>query len=266
MVLDVLHQLRAKIATGELPLGGRLPPERALAEQFGVSRTALREATVALSQLGVLDIRHGVGTFVAPDASRLIRAPLEWLILLQPKDIAGIYEVRRFIETQTVAAATERRTPEGIARLEASIEQMRASRRASFREINACDVQFHADIAAMSQNVPLRLLYGPLLEVFWHLYRQVLLTSMGLESSEIAREDVLSAIEHQDVAGAIEGHQRIVDALKSGDPEAARAAMEAHLNQSEARLTARISVANRGADGKRPATRPKTPRPSKGRG
>ena len=106
---------------GSLASGQRLPSEHTLAE-FGVSRNALREAISTLVGMGTVEVRPGVGTFVAADTSAILARPLSWSIVSGSDDLL---DLRQLIEVETCARAARNHSDEGVGRLRRDLDLMR---------------------------------------------------------------------------------------------------------------------------------------------
>jgi GntR family transcriptional regulator, transcriptional repressor for pyruvate dehydrogenase complex len=123
-----IDSIRAMIRSGEVRPGERLPPEHELAERLGVSRGSLREAVRALSQIQVLDVRRGDGTYVTSLApSELMSGMVFAMELLQPQGLEEVLEVRRLLLPPAAALAAQRVTPEQLAKMRAVIDQLEAA-------------------------------------------------------------------------------------------------------------------------------------------
>ena len=113
-----IDKIREMIAAGELGPGDRLPPELKLAEQLGVSRGSLREAVRALSQINVLDVRRGDGTYVTSlEPSELLEGLIFAVELLQARDLTEVIEVRRLLLPPAAGLAATRVTDEQLERM-----------------------------------------------------------------------------------------------------------------------------------------------------
>ncbi|HEY3872344.1 MAG TPA: GntR family transcriptional regulator [Actinocrinis sp.] len=125
----VIERLLLRILDGEFPPGGDLPPEAALAQEFAVSRTILREALKALEEKRVLRIRHGRGTTVRAKSDWNILDPLVLSVLLEyggsPTLAVELHEVRTAIQLLMADLAARRITPEQRERLDAALLRMR---------------------------------------------------------------------------------------------------------------------------------------------
>jgi len=212
---QIADQLRALIARGEYPVGSRLPPERDLSAQLGVSRPSVREALIALEVEGLIEVRMGSGIYVRPGdpkAARPVSAegPLE------------IIRARQMIESELAAHAARHMTKAQVAGLRDAIAVMEAQV-ADGRMPTRGDRLFHVRIAAASDNSVLLRVVGEL----WDERGNPLFTQLG---------------NHFETAGswnlAIAEHRLVVDAIAGGKADAAREAMSTHLARSHDRFTA----------------------------
>jgi GntR family transcriptional repressor for pyruvate dehydrogenase complex len=194
--------------------GDALPSERELGEQYGVSRTVVREAVRALTSRGVIDARAGRGLTVAQVAAEAVSMSMQLYLHGQEQiPYPKIHEVRATIETQIAGYAAERGTDAEIAELRELTESMR--RHEHDREKHSeIDVEFHRALARMTHN---------------ELYL-IMLDSIGPVLLEIRRATFSLP---NDGEKAYEEHNRIIDAVARRDPEAAREAMRAHLGNAE---------------------------------
>jgi GntR family transcriptional repressor for pyruvate dehydrogenase complex len=212
----IVEQIQALIADGKLKAGDQLPPERVLAETFKVSRTSVREALRALELSGFIEGRQGGGTFVrAPSANDLIQ-PLASALLIGKRELLDVLEVREMIEPALARLAAKRATAEQIAELEAILERQAEKVRLgeSYPEEDAA---FHHVIALAADN-PLVL---RLLDVVLDLLRE--LRAGYLQGGGRPTR-------------SLEGHRRILEAIKRQDGEAAFRATLEHISQVRERL------------------------------
>jgi len=125
---NAIDSIRAMIRSGELAPGDRLPPEGELAEQLGVSRGSLREAVRALTEISVLDVRRGDGTYVTSlSPSELLSSMVFAMELFQAKDLDEVVEVRRLLLPSAAALAAERVTHEQLDEMHAVIGEIEAA-------------------------------------------------------------------------------------------------------------------------------------------
>ena len=214
---QIAEQLRSLIVAGEYPPGTRLPPERDLAQQLGVSRPSVREALIALEVEGFVDIRIGSGIYARhPDALYVDGA------LQQDDGPLELTRARAVIEPQIAALAARNITPKQIAGVRAAIEQMEAEADAGQTPIEG-DRQFHVRIAEAAGN-------GVLVSVVRQLFE-------GRTSPLFSK--LAAYFENPDSwAAAIAEHRRVLAALEAHDASAASKAMKSHLQLSHKRFTA----------------------------
>ena len=146
----ITGQIRELIVSGELSPGDRLPAERILAQQFGVSRATIREAVSALVALNLLDSRIGDGTYVNEDLSAVLR-PLALAVALSPDLEQDLHEARLQLEPAIASMAAKRATPEDLDRLLVRIRAMEAALGDPTRLAEA-DFEFHIELARSAHN------------------------------------------------------------------------------------------------------------------
>jgi GntR family transcriptional repressor for pyruvate dehydrogenase complex len=205
---DIVSQIESLLDRGELRPGDQLPPERALAEQFQVSRASVREALRSLELLGVVETRAGGGTFVRRTAPEDLARPLSNLIA-RGHALTDVIEVRGLIEPAIAASAAERIRPDELAELRAILTQQ-AEKVAAGEPYAEEDTRFHELIGQAARNELLTTMLG----VIWDVLRS-------------SREQWLQT--NQRAHSSIDAHQRILAALEAHDAEAARAAAAHHI-------------------------------------
>lgn len=126
----VVQEIRNFIESNDLQPGYRLPPERVLMDQLGVSRSSLREALRILSTLGVIEVRHGDGIYVARPPAVWSPSPAALFDATEENALRNLVELRLGIEFAAATAATQRATDEDIARLEQLLDEQEANLRA----------------------------------------------------------------------------------------------------------------------------------------
>lgn len=205
---QIADKVRALIQQGAYQEGSRLPPERDLAQQLGVSRPSLREALIALEIEGSVEIRMGSGVYVCGRALR--RAPLAPSMGESPGELM---QARAAVEGAVIVMACVSATPQGLARVQESIDAMRADIAAG-RDMIEHDRQFHVRIAEMAGNSILTSLVGTLFDE----RRGPLASHMRhrLEGQPTWKD-------------ALAEHEQILRCLQSRDPLAAESAMRSHI-------------------------------------
>lgn len=217
---DVVDALAGRIREGSLNAGEKLPTEAAIMEEFGVSRTVVREAISRLQAAGLVETRHGVGTFVVGlGEGSAFRISPDQLGTLQ--DVIEVLELRIGVETESAALAAVRRTPENLEALRNALKAFFAAVEEG-RDAVGPDFQFHLEIARATQNHHFIDLMGTLGGM---MIPRARLEPPGPLTPE--REAYLRRVNSE--------HESIVDAITRQDPEAARAAMRTHLANSRER-------------------------------
>lgn len=219
---DAIDKIRERIVTGSWGPGARLPRESELAAELGLSRNSLREAVRALSQLRVLEVRQGDGTYVSSLEPGLLLESTGFIShLLLGETELELYEVRRILEAAVAALAAGRIDAHEKAELAQSLARMREAR--NVQELVEADVAFHAVIAKAAGNA--------------------VLTSL---LASLATRTMRARLWHgREADGALdetrEEHRRIYDAIMAGDPELARATAMAHIASSERWLRGQLT-------------------------
>jgi GntR family transcriptional regulator, transcriptional repressor for pyruvate dehydrogenase complex len=211
----ITSRISDAIIGGELKPGDRLPPERQLAEQFGVSRTVVRDAVKTLSGRGIVQVRRGAGIFVATVEETVMGrlGELADVLPLRGAGLRDLFDVRKVLEAQGAEWAARRGSAHHIERLREIVED--AYRRSEDLDaLSRRDAQFHVAIAEASQNLVLV---------------RVMLTLLDL--LEAARRESLSIPGRAKMSlGQPEG---ILRAIEDREPRKARDAMLEHLDSVE---------------------------------
>jgi GntR family transcriptional repressor for pyruvate dehydrogenase complex len=203
--------IKTMIVGGELRPGQRLPAERDLAAQLGVSRPSLREAIRALITLNILESRHGEGTFVGELEPEQLARPIDFLLHIDPDSLVSLFEVRRVLEEGAAALASVRATDLELSNLEDFCQKGRRLVRDADSFVEH-DIEFHARIHKMARN--------PILAR--------ILVSVAAQAVRSRRQTATSAAVR---SHALADHLSIVKVLKSRDSSAARDAMGSHIQR-----------------------------------
>ena len=215
-VEEVRERLLAAIGSGRLQPGERLPAERTLARDLGVSRNVLREAVESLAARHLLEKRQGAGVFVAEFSASALVQPSELAILVGPASLRSIIQARLVIEPSVAALAAQTASGDEVDALHElarrSIEVIDDGE--AFLDL---DDRIHEAIVEMSRN---RVLIG-ISESLRRLFRA---------TRELGHTDPTLR------QGAAEGHERVIRAIAARDPGAAASAMIEHLRFVESQL------------------------------
>jgi GntR family transcriptional repressor for pyruvate dehydrogenase complex len=211
---QVADQIQHLILNKRLNVGDKLPSERELCDEFGVSRTVVREAIRVLEAKGLLAAYDGSGTYVKSLESRDVASSIGLYIRTQEEPLSHekLIEVRRVLEVPIAALVAERATEETCDELERLIAEMFAARHdpAAFARH---DLEFHTALARATGNELFEILLDPFIDALYAVRRLV---------------STLEGIPEE----AIQHHRNILECIRSGDPEKAEQAMSAHLDQS----------------------------------
>jgi GntR family transcriptional regulator, transcriptional repressor for pyruvate dehydrogenase complex len=214
----IIAQISDALIAGALKPGDRLPSERQLAEQFGVSRTVIRDAVKTLAGRGILHVRHGAGVFVATSEENAIGRldALSDILPLQGVGLRDLFEMRKMLEAEGAGWAASRRNDYHLERLKGILED--AHRNSENLEVlSERDAQFHVAIAEASQNLVLVRVMLTLLDLLAASRRETLIIPGRARRS-------------------LEDHERILRGIHDQDPDEAQYAMLDHLNSVERSL------------------------------
>jgi GntR family transcriptional regulator, transcriptional repressor for pyruvate dehydrogenase complex len=209
---NVVAFVRDLISSGDLKPGDRLPAERELALQIGVSRPSVRAGLQALAAMGVVESRRGSGTYISTGPPVLSSGPLQLLAILHGIPRAEIFEARRILEGRTARLAAERAAGESLAEVSEEVMGMFASTDDA-QAFLLHDIQFHRAVARASGNLVLSALVEMVSAIFYE------------QRKETANRD-------RDLRISAEQHRRIYQAIRDRDPDAAEREMDAHLQAS----------------------------------
>lgn len=197
LVEQVIDQLRATIASGEWPVGGRIPPETELAASLDVGRNTVREAVRALAHSGLLDVRQGDGTYVR--ATTELSGALRKLC---GAELREALEVRRMLEVDAARFAAVRRTDADLTELRGALAERNAAVRAQDVErVVRTDTAFHLTVVRCAHNALLAELYRGVVEVVARSVATLLPTDLE-NQDEVSHDGLVEAIAAQDVERA----------------------------------------------------------------
>ena len=208
---QIVEQIERRIVAGDLKVGDQLPPEPELAQQFAVSRTAVREAVKALCEKGLIEIRPGRGTFVINEGPD-VRSSLNLLMKLDSADGSrSLVEVREILEPGIAALAAMRITDELIATMQQAVETMETALD-NVDDFVEADLDFHLAMAEATQNLIIPALLDTIIDLLREERKRTGLVNGGLKRGQYH-------------------HRKILEAVIRRDPKAARTAMQRHLQQ-----------------------------------
>ncbi|WP_433471564.1 FadR/GntR family transcriptional regulator [Saccharomonospora azurea] len=218
---QVIERLREYVAHERLRAGDRLPAERDLAQRLGVSRASVKQAIVVLEVQGLVETRHGGGSYLLHDT--LDVEPVEQLVARRQR-LPDVLDAREAIETKLAELAAARRTAEDLDALEAALNHMRAEIDAG-RHGTEGDRRFHAAVTAAARST-------------------LLAEFMRSISEQIAESRAESLRQPGRPHRSLRQHQAIFDAISLGDPARAATAMRRHV-----RTVAKVRLLDWNPDG-----------------
>lgn len=206
---QVIDQIKALLAGGDLRPGSQLPPERQLAEMLGVSRPSLREALRALEYAGILETRVGEGVFVS-DGSGMLSNNIQMSHLLQQYALEEMIEVRKVLETASIQRAVARASEEDIAAVAKVHEESRGQlhNREGFA---AADYAFHQAIIEASGNSIFVVMLQTMRQMMSEFNIELLATVKGRKAVVQNHEEILEALTARDGGKATEVLERHLD-------------------------------------------------------
>jgi GntR family transcriptional repressor for pyruvate dehydrogenase complex len=208
---EVADRIRTLILDGTFPQGQPLPSERLLTEQFGVSRGSIRDAFRMLEMIGLLETRHGRGTFPHElTVDRLVQ-PLASVMAYQQDLQEELMDVRRMFEPAVARAAATRLTEEDLTDLQRILDAQRRKLKAGQSAIVE-DTAFHAALARSTRN-------------------RVIVSLMSTLNDLLVESRTSSLKQEGRPVKSIEGHEAVVAALRRRDAEGAARAMYEHIDQ-----------------------------------
>lgn len=213
---EVVAQIRRLISDGRIQTGECLPPERELAEMFGVSRTSVRDAIRILEMEGIVEPRQGEGTVVKRNPVEGVVSPVAGALSVSEDLTADLFDLRMVLEPPLARAAALCARREDIEALEEILEAQAAKVQAGETGIGE-DTAFHYRLATVSKNRVIPRVMDVLMELLLESRTRSLKGAGRAEKS-------------------LEGHRRILAAVKQRDGKGAAASMRQHLEEIEAIL------------------------------
>lgn len=213
LTMQVANHIRSLIERGELHPGDKIPPERDFARSLKISRASLRTGINYLAAMGVIRVRHGVGSFIADGPPEFDKTSLTLMSLLHGFQSWQMFEARLIIESSLAELAATRSKEEHHAALSEEVTEMFASMN-NPTDFLIHDVLFHRIIAQASGN--------PILAALMETITSALY------------DDRRKTVEHSlDLHDATQTHRKIYKAIRSRNPQEARALMEKHLKMAQ---------------------------------
>jgi GntR family transcriptional repressor for pyruvate dehydrogenase complex len=209
---QIVQQIEDSVLNGSLKPGDQLPAERELAQRLGVSRTAVREAVKALREKGLVEAYSGRGTFITDGTSQAARQSFDLMVKIGQQDgSTHLAELRLILEPGIAALAAARVEEEDLAAMREAVAVMERSQKDPQAYIEA-DLDFHLALAEAAANPLILSLIDSIVGLLREQRIKIFNVEGGPERGQVH-------------------HKRILEAMERRDPEMARGAMRAHLEQ-----------------------------------
>ena len=209
---QIVQQVEDSILQGQLKPGDQLPAERDLAQRFGVSRTAVREAVKTLREKGLVEAYSGRGTFVTNGTSQAMRQSLDLMIRINPLEgSANLAELRLVLEPEIAGLAAARIEEQLLTTMREAVAVMSRNLHDPDAYVEA-DLDFHLALAEAAGNPLILSLLGSIVGLLRDQRSRIFSVDGGPERGQYH-------------------HKRILRAVEQGEPDLAREAMHAHLKQ-----------------------------------
>jgi GntR family transcriptional repressor for pyruvate dehydrogenase complex len=221
LVGEIVESLAGSIREGRLQPGEKLPTEAEIMARFDVSRTVVRESLSKLQASGLVETRHGIGTFVLqPQNAGNFKITAEDFATVA--DVISVLELRISLETEAAGLAAQRRTPENLKAMEAALRAFHDSISLDSDAVPP-DFQFHMEVARSTGN-------RHFADLMTYLGTMIIPRTRvnTAHSAPEGRFNYLQRVNSE--------HESIYNAIRNQDAEAARAAMRTHLSNSRERL------------------------------
>lgn len=216
--IEVIEQIREMLNRGELKPGDQLPAEREFAELLGISRVSLRQALTVLETLGIVEIRHGEGTFISSTSDGFGDLNMSLSKISKEGDPLDILEARKLIEVEIAGLSAKERTGEDLRIMKEILDEMKRKIEKG-EETLSIDLKFHLQIAESTHNPVLFSMMGQIgslmRQSLWRVVKGLSLTTPGRAEKYL------------------EQHWSIYNTIKDGDSLKAKEAMLKHLESIE---------------------------------
>ncbi len=203
---QIVEQIEHRFVSGELKVGDKLPSERELAEQFGVSRIAVREAVKALREKGLVEIRPGRGTFITNGTEGVVRHSIGLLMKFEAVGASpNLVEVREIMEPEIAALAATRITEEQVITMTQAVGVMNMALD-NVEVFVEADLDFHLALAQATQNPIIPILMNSIIDLLREQRKRIALVEGGLIRGQYHHKKILDAVMRHDPKTARSGH------------------------------------------------------------
>ena len=214
---EIVRQIQDLMGLGMLPPGSKLPPEREMAQQLGVSRPTLREAIGILEHMGLLKSVQGDGTYVLNAAEHCLVDPLQALITGSEERMVELAEFRTEVESWAASLAAQRAEPSDLNLMEEILDEMEKEI-ARGNPVHQLDAEFHMILARAAHNA-----------VYYHVANTIF--NLLAQVTKVSHEKIFRGPKEQ--MALLDEHKRIYEAVSQKDSQKARELMREHLLRTE---------------------------------
>lgn len=212
--LQIAETIKNKIFLGTLSVGTKLPPERELAKKYDSGRPSVREAIRSLENMGLVETKHGDGSYVANNMKNVMFSSLSAISRINSVTISEIMEFREMFEYEAVKLAAERRTTDQLKKMEEILIKIKVSD--TIYEFQKLDGLFHTLISEMSNNALIIESYLAMNKLFYDSIKD---TTVAITLEGESSEELFSY------------HKPIYDSIRDSDPVLAQIFMNKHFNR-----------------------------------
>lgn len=210
---QIINQIKDSINEGQLKKGDRLPSERIMSEQLGVSRATVREAIRSLEIMGLVECIQGEGNFITNNLENTLVEPISMMFILSQGKINEINELRRGLELEAMKVATNKISDSSIRKLEELCRIIETSKEESVRA--EADREFHYEIAKASENILIinilnaaSVLIGELIQ---DIYLKMMVNEENVQQINLQHRAILNAIKNKDSGEAVSNMLKHMD-------------------------------------------------------
>ena len=191
----VIDRIQKMIWSGEIVPGGLLPPQKELAEKFGVGLSTIREAIKALSHVGMVEVTPGRGTIILPDAMEILSSEKAFRSNFSDVDPEVFYEARGVVETALTEMTLQRATQEEIQELQDILMDMKSAQlQEDVDKFSKADIRFHLAVAKASKNEVLEKMYYLILNIIKEMIHKSNEKPAGMAYTYQIHKEILTGI------------------------------------------------------------------------
>jgi len=209
LVEKVIDKVRQALISGELKAGQRLPPIESMAQQFGISRTAIREALNMLVALGVAKMKVGDGTYITKQFSSQAIDPLTFSLILCSKTTSELWELRKMVELGMLNIVIKKATQKDIRKMQQAIsgfDGLRKNKEPDLEKLYRSELDFHFAFAKAAHNPSIERIAGTI----WKIFGSSIKKSVERASNSRHHKRILEALIQKDLE---EGRRAIIASL-----------------------------------------------------